>query len=277
MNITATTKICLVIGDPVNHSLSPQMHNTAYAALGIDDKFIHLAAEIKIENIGEIVKAVRLLKIRGLTCTIPHKITIMKYLDKIDGVAKKIGAANSIVNNNGVLTGFNTDWVGVSKSFENVTRVKNKKAAVIGSGGAARAFIYALTVGGAKVTVFTRNIKNVKSLSDEFGVKIKSFEQISEIVDEEIVCNATPVGMYPKIDDSIIPKEYIKRNHIIFDAVYNPFETKLLKESLDKGATIIHGYKMLLFEAAEKFKLYTGYDAPIDVMENELLKNLQNL
>lgn len=277
MNITAKTKICLVIGDPVNHSLSPQMHNAAYVALGIDDKFIHLAAKIKIEDISEIVKAVKLLKIRALTCTIPHKIIIMKYLDKIDEVAKKIGAANSIVNNNGVLTGYNTDWIGVSKSFEKVASVKNKKAAVIGSGGAARAFIYALTVGGAKVTVFTRNIKNVKSLSDEFGVKIKPLEQISEVLNEDIICNATPVGMYPKIDESIIPQEYIKRNHIIFDAVYNPFETKLLKESLDKGATIIHGYKMLLFEAAAKFKLYTNYDAPIDAMENELLRNLQKL
>src|SRR2546427_472073 len=108
-NITAKTKICMIIGDPIEHSLSPQMHNAAYKALGIDDQFVHLAARVSIEDVGKVVQAVRVLGIRGLTCTIPHKIEVMKYLDEVDKIAQKIGAANSIVNENGRIKGYNTD------------------------------------------------------------------------------------------------------------------------------------------------------------------------
>ena len=130
--------MCIIIGDPVEHSLSPVMHNAAYEALRIDDQFVFTAARVDIKHVRQVVEAVRVMGIRGLTCTIPHKIEVMKYLDEIDETAKKIGAVNTVVNHNGVLKGYNTDWLGVATPLERITTLKGKRAAVVGAGGAAR-------------------------------------------------------------------------------------------------------------------------------------------
>src|SRR3989344_5039081 len=159
MKLSAKTKICLIIGDPVEHSLSPAMHNAGYEALGIDNQFVFLGAKVKVEDVETAVQAMRKMGIHGLTCTIPHKVVVMKYLDKIDETARKIGAVNTVLNQNGKLIGFNTDWQGVVIPLEKVTKLPGKKVMVVGAGGAARAIVYGLLKRGAKVKIFNRTKK----------------------------------------------------------------------------------------------------------------------
>lgn len=275
MNITARTKICLIIGNPVGHSLSPQMHNAAYQALGIDDKFVFLGANVKVENVKEVIKAMRVMGIRGITCTIPHKVEVIKYLDEIDPVAQKIGAVNTVVNEDGIIKGYNTDWLGVITPLEKVTSLKEKKIAIVGSGGAARAMVYATTKKGAYVTIFNRTIEKAKSLAEEFGGKGKSLDEIAEIKNADIILNATSLGMYPQEQSTPISKEYLQKNHIVFDAIYAPYETTLLKDAKSKGATVIHGLEMLLYQGLPQFELYTNRKPPETVMRNILLNKFK--
>jgi shikimate dehydrogenase len=273
MNITAKTKICMVIGDPVNHSLSPQMHNSAYAALGIDNQFIFLAAQVNSKDTGRALEAVKTLGIRGLSCTIPHKTEVMKYLDpeNIDDVAKKIGAVNTIVNENGNLKGYNTDWLGILTPLEKITTLDGKKIAILGAGGAARAVFYAVKTKGAKVTIYNRTFEKAQTLADHFGGEARTMEEIAEIQNADIIINATTSGMQPTVNETLVPKKFITNKHIVFDVVYNPFETKLLLDAKEKGATIIHGLEMLLYQGTAQFELFTGQNAPEEIMRNALL------
>jgi shikimate dehydrogenase len=170
--ITAKTKICMVIGDPIAHSLSPQLHNAGYQALGIDDKFVYIAAQVKVNHIEDFIKGIRAMNIRGVSCTMPHKLAVMKYLDVIDETAKTIGAVNTIVNQEGILTGYNTDWLGAVTPLEKLTSLKNKEVAVLGAGGAARAIIFGLTKKGAKVTIFNRTREKAEEIAKEFDTRV---------------------------------------------------------------------------------------------------------
>lgn len=274
MNISAKTKICMVIGDPIEHSLSPQIHNAGYKKLDIDSDYVYVACNVKIENIADFIKGVRAMQIRGISCTIPHKIEVMKYLDEINEVADKIGAVNTIVNDNGVLKGYNTDWLGVVIPLEKVTSLENKKVALIGAGGAARAAAYGVTQRGAKLIIYNRTIERAQELAKEFGGEAHSLDDIEGIKNTDIIFNATSVGLPPEENETPLSKELITSDHIVFDAIYVPYETRLLKEAKQQGATIIHGMEMLLQQAVVQFKLYTGYDAPEDVMRSVLLHQL---
>jgi shikimate dehydrogenase len=274
MRISAKNKICLIIGDPVEHSLSPLMHNAGYEALNIDDKFIYLGARVDLKDIKAVVCAMRAMSLRGLTCTIPHKVKVIRYLDKIDKTASKIGAVNSIVNDKGILKGYNTDWIGVVKPLEKVTALKGKKAAVLGAGGASRAVVYGLLAKGSKVTIFNRTVGNAAKLANDFNCGFGDLKDEAAVSDNDIIVNATAVGMAPNTEASPISSQLITNRHIVFDAVYIPYETKLLKKAKEKGATVIHGTEMLLHQGTAQFELYTGKPAPVDVMRKVLLKNL---
>jgi len=274
MNISAKTKICMVIGDPIEHSLSPQIHNAGYEALGIDGDFVYVACKVKIENIGDFVKGIRAMQIKGVSCTIPHKMEVMSHLDEVDEVAKKIGAVNTIVNDNGVLKGYNTDWIGVVAPLEKVTSLANKTVALIGAGGAARAVAYGVTQRGAKLTIYNRTIEKARELAKEFGGDARSLDVIEEVKNMDIIFNATSIGLYPNENESPLTKELITDKHIVFDAIYIPYETKLLRDAKQQGARVIHGMEMLLQQGIEQFKLYTGNDAPEETMRDILLKYL---
>ncbi|PIQ80958.1 MAG: shikimate dehydrogenase [Candidatus Pacebacteria bacterium CG_4_10_14_3_um_filter_34_15] len=274
MKISAKTKICMVIGNPIEHSLSPQIHNAGYEKLGIESDYVYVACNVEIQNIADFIKGVRAMQIRGVSCTIPHKIEVMKHLDEVDEVAEKIGAVNTIVNENGVLNGYNTDWLGVVIALEKVTSLKNKRVALIGAGGAARAVAYGVTQRGAKLTIYNRTIEKAKELINEFGGEAYSLDDIEGIKNMDIIFNATSVGLASNKNETPLPKELMTNKHIIFDAIYVPYETRLLREAKQQGATIIHGMEMLLQQAIAQFKLYTGHDAPEDVMRNVLLDNL---
>src|SRR3989338_4957953 len=261
----------MVIGDPIGHSLSPQIHNAGYEKLGIDTDFVYVACNVRINNLDNFVKGIKIMQIRGVSCTIPHKIEIIKYLDKIDTVAEKIGAVNTIVNNNGILKGYNTDWLGVVNSLEKITSLKNKSVALIGAGGVARAAAYGVTRRGAKLTVFNRTIEKAQEIAKEFGGNARALDAIEEVKNMDIIFNATSVGLDPNENTSPLVKELITDKHIVFDAIYIPYETKLLIEAKQQRAKIIYGMEMLLQQGIAQFKLFTGYDAPKEIMRDVLL------
>lgn len=271
-NISGKTKICMVIGDPIQHSLSPKMHNAAFETLGIDNEFVFVASQVKPEDLSDFVKGVRTMGIRGVACTSPHKIEIIRYLDCVDEVAQKIGSANTVVNDGGILKGYNTDWLGVISPLEKITSLDDKTIALIGAGGVARAVAYAVTKRGTKLTIYNRSLEEAERLAKEFGGKALSLHNLEKVKDADIIFNATPLGMYPNEDKTPIPNELIRKNQIVFDAVYTPFETKLLRNAKSIGAQIISGVEMFVEQGAAQFKLYTGFDAPVDAMKEVLLK-----
>lgn len=270
MRINGKTKICLIIGDPVEHTLSPMMHNSAYEALGIDDQFVYMAARVRIEHVKEVVTAMRAMGFRGLTCTVPHKLEVMKYLDKIDEVARKIGAVNTVVNDKGVLYGYNTDWLGTVIPLEKITSLKGKKVVIIGAGGASKAIAFGVVEKGAKLKIYNRTFTKANELAQELGVQAGRFTELEDIKSADIVINATSLGMAPNDDKSPVPANFFHNKQIVFDAVYVPYETKFLKEAKTMGAKIIHGVEMLLYQGIAQFEYYTNLKAPEEVMRKAL-------
>lgn len=271
MNISAKTKFCIIIGDPVDHSLSPAMHNAGYKHLGIDDEFIYLGSNVKIADVKKIVESMRVMEnFHGLTCTIPHKIEVMKYLDEIDETAEKIGAVNTVLNKNGKLIGFNTDWLGVVIPLEKITDLNGKNVLVLGAGGAARAVVFGLLKRGSKVSIFNRTKQKAVELAKEFNCQVTDLVIESEISDFDIIINTTSVGMKPLDQETPIETEFINNKQIVFDIVYVPFETKLLKEAKKRGAKIVHGIEMLLYQGTAQFEIYTGHKAPEEIMRRVL-------
>lgn len=264
MNITAKTKICMVIGDPVEHSLSPEIHNAGYEALGLD--FVFVACHVKKTDLENFVQGIRVMNIRGVSVTLPHKIEIMQYLDTIDDAAQRIGAINTIVNNDGVLTGYNTDWIGIVGPIEQKKSLNGKKVAIIGASGAARAAAYGVTSKGATLTIYNRTLEKAEALAEEFDGEAFSLEQLVQVRDADIIINATPIGMEQTVNETPVPKEYITDKHIVFDLIYTPNETRLLTEARAQRATPIHGTALFLEQAIEQFRLYTGQEPPMRVM-----------
>jgi len=270
--IKSLKKICCLIGDPVEHSLSPLIHNAGYQALGIN----YLYVPFRVKDIKRAVEGVRELGIRGASITMPHKTSIMKYLDRIDPLAKEIGAVNTIVNNSGVLKGYNTDYHGALKALEEVTTLNNKKAVLVGSGGAASAIAVGLKEKGVKLVVLNRTEDKARKLArlvnaEGFG----GLEKLSLVSSADILINATSVGMWPKTNQLLIPKKLLHNRLTVFDTVYNPKETRLLAEARERGCAIVYGYKMFLYQAAMQFELFTGHQAPLKVMESALTQALE--
>jgi len=260
------------IGDPIKHSLSPAMHSIGYKALGIENSNLFIACRVKAEKLEKFIEAVKTIGINGVSVTLPHKQEVMKYLDEIDATAKKIGAVNTILNKAGKLTGYNTDWTGAILALEKKVDLKNKKVAVIGAGGAARAIVFGLVKKGAKAKIFNRTLGKAKGLARDLGGEVGEKDEMGEIRDYDVVINTTSVGMDEDI--SPLPKDLINKKQIVFDVVYSPKETRLLRDAKEKEAQIVYGYEMLLYQGVEQFKMYTGLNAPVKEMEEVLLNNL---
>lgn len=276
MNIKGSTNIVGLIGHPVEHSFSPPMHNAAFEALAMN--YAYVAFDVNPQNVGDAIKGAQALNIKGFNVTIPHKIEVMQYLEELDEVAELIGAVNTIDFKN--LKGYNTDGIGAIRAIEEVTGVKNKNVIVAGAGGASRAISFYLAKFGVdSLTILNRNVEKAQNLSgDVLGsdlisdVNSDSISQISNYLDDaDILVDTTPLGMHPHINDSPIASADMMHGDLaVFDAVYNPNETVLLKEAIKAGAKPVYGIKMLLYQGAESFKIWTGQDAPIDVMEKAL-------
>jgi shikimate dehydrogenase len=261
-----------VIGHPIAHSLSPVLFRRAFLELGIDAEIEKY--DVPVEDLKSFTDRVRNEKFLGVSVTIPLKDDVMKYMDEIDVVAAEIGAVNTIVNNDGVLKGFNTDWIGATRAVEEVASFKGKTVVVLGAGGAAAAIVYAARKAGGTVIVLNRTIEKAHELADRFHCGYESLDNLQKYP-ADILINTTSVGMTPKIDETLVPAGYFRSGMTVFDVVYTPLETRLVREAKAAGCSIVPGYKMLLFQAEKQFELWFGEKPPIEKMEESLLKALE--
>ena len=267
-DINKETKLYGIIGNPVSHSMSPAIHNASFKEKGLNNVYVPL----KIANIDTFMKECRKIDFHGFSVTIPHKESVLPFLDDLDHTSRKIGAINTIVNQNGKLTGYNTDCMAAVMGLEcsmketNET-LNNKKIAIIGAGGAARAIAFGLKEKGCDITIYNRTIERAEKLSHDVKCKFESFKEIHKI-DSDILINTTSIGMFPNVDQTPVPKNILKEGMIVFDAVYNPIETRLLRDAKGKGCHTINGLSMFISQAAEQFRFWTNTDPPVELMSN---------
>ncbi|UCE97404.1 MAG: shikimate dehydrogenase [Dehalococcoidia bacterium] len=284
--ISAKTRICGLIGDPVVHSVSPVMHNASFKKLGLD--YIYLPFKVETHNLYGAIAGVKTLGIRGFNVTIPHKVAVIPLLDELESLAMKIGAVNTIVNDEGCFKGYNTDADGFLKALlEKDIQPKGKKAIVLGAGGASRAISFILAEKGAEIVILNRKLELnwALELANKISLFSKTEARAMELTDDnlslaldaaDILVNATSVGMSPNIDRSLVPKNLLKPGLVVFDAVYNPLKTRLLSDAELAGAKTISGIEMLVWQGALAFELWTGFRAPLDVMKKEAIKLLKD-
>lgn len=266
--LTRNSQVMGVIGNPIGHSRSPLIHNTALAALGIDAVYLPLEVDDVREFVRDFVRpATRKMDwlMRGLSVTIPHKLSIMPYLDFIDPTAQQIGAVNTVVVEGSELRGYNTDVTGAMKPLAALTELRDARVAVLGAGGAARAVCYGLNERGAQTTVYARDARKAQTLAAEFGAQAAALDDFKGGAD--IVINCTPVGMQGHGEGrSPVVIEQLKGVRLVYDLIYNPLETQLLKDAEAAGCQTLGGMAMLIGQAAEQFRLWTGREAPIELM-----------
>ena len=252
------------------HSLSPLIHNAAFLACGLDSKFALMAARVREDDLKAAIFGLRALGARGVSCTQPHKVAVMQFLDEIDHAARQVGAVNTVVNQDGRLCGYNTDTLGVVGPLKKRTTLRGKKVGLIGAGGAARAALFGLKQEGAEVTVFNRSKERGKELADAAGCDFCPLSEFGAGLGFEILVNTTSLGMYPHPDETPLAAEQIQAGQIVFDAVYAPYQTKLLSIARSRGAEVVHGTEMFIAQGAAQFELYTGMSAPLSAMEQAL-------
>jgi shikimate dehydrogenase len=283
--ISAKTRICGLIGDPVEHSMSPVMHNAAFSRLGLD--FIYLPFRVEKENLAKAIDGFRALNMTGLNVTIPHKVAVIPFLDELETLAEKIGAVNTIVNNNGYLKGYNTDASGFLKALlERGIEPGGKRVVILGAGGASRAISFTLAERKAELVILNRNLEMdwavelASSISRFSGKEVKALELNEEnlstvLEDADILVNATSVGMSPNAGQTLVAKRLLRPKLVVFDVVYNPVKTRLLAEAGEAGATTIDGIDMLVWQGALAFELWTGFKAPVAIMKSAVVKALK--
>jgi 3-dehydroquinate dehydratase/shikimate dehydrogenase len=271
--INKETRLYGIVGNPVSHSMSPVIHNSSFMEKGLNSVYVPM----KVLNIETFIKDFRKMDFQGFSVTIPHKESILPLLDDIDPVAGKIKAINTVVNKDGKLTGHNTDCMAAVKGLEdgmggNRGTLKGKKVAIIGAGGAARAIAFGLKEKGCDITIYNRTLERAKRLSNDVGCKFSRFEETSEL-NTDILINSTSIGMFPNVEESPVPKDVLKKDMIVFDAVYNPIETRLLRDAGGRGCHTVNGLTMFINQAAEQFRLWTGIEPSVELMEN-IAKNM---
>lgn len=285
MGISGKTMVFCVIGDPIEHSLSPVMHNAAFTHLELDA--VYVAFRVKSEEIGDAMRGLRSLGIKGVNVTMPHKSSVINYLNEVDPLAKFVGAVNTILNLNGRLIGFNTDGIGALKALqENQADPEGKTVLILGAGGAARAIAYQLAQTAEEVRLLNRNGAKARRLAKllraELGKAVVG-DQLSPhklkewLLDADILINATSVGMHPDVDNTLVKPELLSPKLVVMDIVYNPIETKLLKDARNIGAKTIHGTEMLLFQGAASFEIWLKCPAPVEVMREAMLRKLKGM
>jgi shikimate dehydrogenase len=277
--ITGKTSVFGIIGDPVEHSLSPAMHNAAFEKLCLDN--IYVPFHVKAEELEDAIKGADAMGIRGLNVTIPHKSEVINYLDYLDIAAGLIGAVNTIEFGENGAVGHNTDGIGAVRAIEEITSVKNKKFLILGAGGAARAVSFQLFLSGAKdLTISNRTLEKAEELREDLVDKLDSDVKVTdmgsdleqELTDTDILINTTPIGMYPNINQKpLITADMMHKGLIVNDIVYNPVKTGLILEAEKAGAKTIYGIKMLMYQGVESFKIWTGIEPPIEVFERALM------
>jgi shikimate dehydrogenase len=268
-------KTFAVIGDPIDHSLSPNIHSAAFRELNLESSYI--AYRIPKGELSDGVESLKKIKIDGFNVTIPHKIEMMKYLDKMDESCSIIGAVNTVTNTEGILKGYNTDMDGFLDPFKKKEiKIQDTEILLLGAGGAARAIVAGVAKEKAKhITIANRTLENANNLA-QFANKIGldanaiTIENIgNDLKGYDIIVNATSIGL--KNESSPISLESIKPETIVYDIVYMPMNTDFLKKAKERGAKIIYGYEMLLGQAVRAFEIWHGIEAPYNAMKKALL------
>ena len=268
-------KTFAVIGDPIDHSLSPTIHNAAYRQLGLECTYI--AYRIPKGQLDVEIDSLKKIKISGFNVTIPHKINVMECLDELDENCKTIGACNTVINHDGNLKGYNTDMDGFLEPIKNRNiSIQDSNILLFGAGGAARAIIAGMAKEKASnVTIVNRTTEHsleLKKFSQDLGLdaEIKTIEEMNEFnTDYNFIINSSSLGL--KNETNIIPTKIINEETVVYDIVYKPVNTELIKESKKKNAQIIYGYEMLLSQAVRSFEIWLKQEAPYDVMKKAIL------
>ncbi|MEN3037791.1 MAG: shikimate dehydrogenase [Candidatus Kryptonium sp.] len=288
MKIDSDTKLVGLIGHPVLHSFSPLIHNAAFEILELNYKYVTF--DVLPENLKDALKGIVALGIKGVNVTIPHKETVIENLDNVSPEARIVGAVNTIVNENGVLSGYNTDVYGFTESLKKYKdMITNTPVFIFGAGGSARAVIYSLITNfqPERIVIANRNISRAEKVAryfsqvlgyKDFEVKEFFFPEIAgDIKSARLVINTTPIGMYPEVNDLPVQSDEIfHEGQIVYDLIYNPSMTKFLKVAQNKGAKVISGTEMLILQASKSFELWTGKEMPISKIKKLLLPKLKS-
>ncbi|MCJ7613828.1 shikimate dehydrogenase [Candidatus Bathyarchaeota archaeon] len=282
MKVNGKTRVCAIIGDPVDHSLSPVMHNAAFKELGLN--LVYVAFTVTTRELKTAILAAKSLGLRGLNVTMPHKHAVMNYLDKVDVTAKSIGAVNTVLCNQGKLIGYNTDGSGAMIALqENGVYPEEKKLVLLGAGGAAKAIAYQAAQDVEELVILNRTLEKAKKLAESlksFGAKVKGGTLSPEVLKTElstadILVNATSVGMHPDIDSNPVPSDILRSDLCVMDIIYNPLETKLVADAKAAGAKVVSGIEMLIYQGAVAFEIWTNCPAPVEVMRAAALNELK--
>lgn len=286
MLVSGSTKVFALFGDPVMHSFSPLMHNTAFKRLKLDSLYVPLL--VRRDSLAEAVDAVRALNLGGVNITIPHKEKILSYLDEVDEEAREIGAVNTVVNRDGYLCGYNTDASGFLASLKSVSfDPKGKKVVIMGAGGAARAAAVALVFQGvSRIHIYDIDTKRGEILAQDLsragagtavGVSDYGASFSEALKNADLLVDATPVGMYPNHKENpILMRDQLHPGLLVCDLVYNPPRTRLLEEAAATGCGVLNGVGMLVHQGALAFQLWTGRKAPVDSMQRAVLDALKD-
>jgi 3-dehydroquinate dehydratase/shikimate dehydrogenase len=285
--IDANTELYGIIGSPVAHSLSPLIHNKCFEEIGANKLYLPLLVDDSKEQFNQFIEnclSRPYLDFRGFSITIPHKENALKFVKErgglVEPLTERIGAANTIIVERGassverIVKAYNTDYSGALDAITagmGITRagLKGMPVAVIGAGGVARAIVAGLSNYGAKIRIYNRTVKRAERLAKEFGCDFAGLDDLKNL-DAKLLINSTSIGMHPKINETSIPKEYLKSEMTIFDTIYNPAETLLLKQAKEVGAKTISGLDMFINQAAEQFRLFTGQEADSDFMRKNV-------
>ncbi|WP_438433253.1 shikimate dehydrogenase [Gorillibacterium sp. sgz500922] len=275
--VDSRTVLYGVFGDPVAHSQSPRMLNRAFAETGLPA--VYTAFHVKPSALAEAVQGIRALGLRGVNVTIPHKVDVMAHLDAIDESARSIGAVNTIVNDGGRLTGYNTDGIGYVRSLREETgfEAAGRRIAVLGAGGAARGIVWALAQGGAAEIIIlnrtaARAVELAASLSGVSGARVRGFgmEDAPRVLEgASLIVNTTKAGMHPYVGETPLSAELLPNDAIVSDIVYNPRRTLLLEQAEERGCAVHGGLGMFVHQGAYAFELWTGLEAPVEAMRQE--------
>ncbi|MGO9377083.1 MAG: shikimate dehydrogenase [Dissulfurispiraceae bacterium] len=279
MKISGKTRIVGLFGYPVEHSLSPDMHNAAFSYLNLD--YCYVTFPVHPDSLGDAVRGIKALSLGGINVTVPHKEKVMAFLDEINEEAQFIGAVNTIKNEGGKLTGFNTDGRGFMQSLaEADIEIRKKNVLIVGTGGASRAIgfylckeasqVHLYDVDSLKAEALAKHLYGVRQNADTIDASSKN--SVEFMAGMDIIINATPLGLRPG-DSSPIDMSLINKEHIVCDLIYR--ETPLLRAAAEKGCKTMHGLGMLLWQGVIAFEIWTGIRPPADVMKKALLKRMK--
>lgn len=277
------TKLCALIGNPVGHSMSPAIHNRAFTELGLD--YVYVA--FRVEDVAAAMAGMRALEsFRGMSVTIPHKVSIIPHLDEVTEVDLRIGSVNTVVNEGGRLKGYGTDGPGALKALKDArVRVAGRNVTILGSGGAARAIAFSLAdkAPPASLSILGVIVPEMEALTQDLAqktginvscAKLEPDMLAARLAETHVLIHCTPIGMHPNVNESVVPAALLHRNLAVMDIVYNPIKTKLLRDAEARGLTAVSGVDMFVNQAVLQFELWTGKKAPRDAMRKVVVQHL---